>query len=97
MARSCPGDSLYSRVDGCASAGDCGAIAVILSLTALLASTCSPLPLARTCPQPHTVMGGIGYFQADTQHPDRFLFLSIGQYGILAGEDQLWQATIRFE
>jgi hypothetical protein len=42
-------------------------------------------------------MGGIGYFQADTQHPDRFLFLSIGQYGILAGEDQLWQATIRFE
>ncbi|MGE5602146.1 MAG: hypothetical protein ACM30E_03795 [Nitrososphaerales archaeon] len=55
------------------------------------------LPRWRTCPQPYTVVGGIGYFQADSQHPDKFLFLSIGQYGILAGKDVPWQATIAFE
>jgi hypothetical protein len=55
------------------------------------------LPRWRTCPQPYTVIGGIGYFQADAQHPDRFLFFSIGQYGILAGDALPWPATIRFE
>lgn len=55
------------------------------------------LPRWRTCPQPYTVVGGIGYFQADAQHPNRFLFLSIGQYTILAGPEQPWQETIRFE
>jgi putative hemolysin len=55
------------------------------------------LPRWRTCPQPYTVVGGIGYFQSDPLHPDRFLFLSIGQYSILAGDDQPWQETIRFE
>lgn len=43
------------------------------------------------------MVGGIGYFQADALLPDKFLFFSIGQYGILAGEDQPWQQTIRFE
>jgi hypothetical protein len=55
------------------------------------------LPRWRTCPQPYTVVGGIGYFQSDTLHPSKFLFLSIGQYAILAGDNQPWQETIRFE
>jgi putative hemolysin len=55
------------------------------------------LPRWRTCPQPYTVVGGIGYFQSDALHPSKFLFVSIGQYAILAGENQAWQATIRFE
>jgi hypothetical protein len=55
------------------------------------------LPRWRTCPQPYTVVGGIGYFRSDPLHPDKFLFLSIGQYAILAGDDQPWQETIRFE
>jgi len=55
------------------------------------------LPRWRTCPQPYTVVGGIGYFQSDALHPSKFLFLSIGQYTILAGDNQPWQETIRFE
>lgn len=55
------------------------------------------LPRWQTCPQPYTVVGGIGYFQADAAHPDRFVFFSIGQYAILAGPDLPWQETIRFE
>ena len=55
------------------------------------------LPRWRTCPQPYTVVGGIGYFQSDPLHPSKFLFLSIGQYAILAGENQAWQETIRFK
>jgi putative hemolysin len=55
------------------------------------------LPRWRTCPQPYTMVGGIGYFQSDALHPNKFLFLSIGQYSILAGDDQPWQETIRFE
>ncbi|MHB0857557.1 MAG: hypothetical protein ACYC5M_08305 [Anaerolineae bacterium] len=50
----------------------------------------------RTCPQTYTVIGGIGYFQGDTLHPDRFLFFSIGQYMINAEEGVLWQETVRF-
>ena len=55
------------------------------------------LPRWRTCPQPYTVVGGIGYFQSDALHPSKFLFLSIGQYAIPAGDDHAWQETIRFE
>ncbi len=51
----------------------------------------------RTCPQPYTVVGGIGYFQADKLHPDKFLFFSIGQYAILAGRDVPWQETVAFD
>jgi putative hemolysin len=51
----------------------------------------------KTCPQPYTVVGGIGYFMADPAHPTRFLFFSIGQYGIRAGDEQAWQGTVRFE
>ena len=55
------------------------------------------LPRWRTCPQPYTVVGGIGYFQSDALHPSKFLFLSIGQYTILAGDHQAWQETISFK
>jgi putative hemolysin len=55
------------------------------------------LPRWRTCPQPYTVVGGIGYFQSDALHPSKFLFLSIGQYAILAGDHQAWQETISFK
>ena len=55
------------------------------------------LPRWRTCPQPYTVVGGIGYFQSDPLHPSKFLFLSIGQYTILAGDNQAWQETISFK
>jgi putative hemolysin len=55
------------------------------------------LPRWRTCPQPYTVVGGIGYFQSDALHPSKFLFLSIGQYTILAGDNQAWQETISFK
>ena len=55
------------------------------------------LPRWRTCPQPYTAVGGIGYFQSDALHPSKFLFVSIGQYTILTSDDQPWQETIRFE
>ena len=55
------------------------------------------LPRWRTCPQPYTVVGCIGYFQSDALHPSKFLFLSIGQYTIMAGDHQAWQETISFK
>ncbi len=51
---------------------------------------------AAKCPQPYAAVGGIAYFLADTAHPDRFLFFSIGQYGIPAEDNTVWQQTIRF-
>ena len=51
---------------------------------------------AKKCPQPYAAIGGIAYFLADTAHPDRFLFFSIGQYGIPLGKDRTWQSSIVF-
>ncbi len=51
---------------------------------------------AAKCPQPYAAVGGLAYFLADTQHPDKFLFFSIGQYYIPAGNNQPWQTTIQF-
>ena len=55
---------------------------------------------ARKCPQPYAAIGGLAYFLADSQHPDRFVFLSIGQYGIPASRTgdtvRPWQVTLRF-
>ncbi|MCW5850086.1 MAG: DUF3828 domain-containing protein [Anaerolineae bacterium] len=51
---------------------------------------------AAKCPQPYAAVGGIAYFLADTAHPDRFVFFSIGQYGIPAGNGRVWQQTLRF-
>ena len=47
----------------------------------------------------YTICGiafNIAYFLADTAHPDRFVFFSIGQYGIPAGNGHVWQQTLRF-
>ncbi len=58
-----------------------------------------PLPTltakAQKCPQPYTAFGGIAYFMQDTNHPDRFLFFSIGQYAILSANNQPWQNSIK--
>jgi len=52
---------------------------------------------ARKCPQPYAALGGIAYFVADAGHPERFLFLNIGQYYIPSGlGERPWQNTIRF-
>lgn len=51
------------------------------------------------CPQDYSKTNGIRYFLEDTNHPDKFVFFSIGQYGIGASLDNnqlLWQHTIRF-
>jgi hypothetical protein len=51
---------------------------------------------AKKCPQPYAAIGGMAYFLADTAHPDRFLFFSIGQYMIPLGKDRTWQSSIGF-
>ena len=51
---------------------------------------------AKKCPQPYAAIGGMAYFLADTAHPDRFLFFSIGQYVIPLGKDRTWQSSIVF-
>lgn len=51
---------------------------------------------AGKCPQPYAALGGIAYFLEDTQHPDKFVFLSIGQYYIAGPNGQPWQASLRF-
>jgi hypothetical protein len=51
---------------------------------------------AKKCPQPYAAIGGMAYFLADTAHPDRFLFFSIGQYVIPLGQDRTWQSSIGF-
>jgi hypothetical protein len=51
---------------------------------------------AKKCPQPYAAIGGIAYFLADTAHPDRFLFFSIGQYAIPLGKGRTWQSSIGF-
>lgn len=48
------------------------------------------------CPQGYTQTNGIAYFLGDITHPEQFLFLSIGQYGIYADGDKMWQDTIKF-
>ncbi len=48
------------------------------------------------CPSPYTATNGIAYFATDTQHPDKFVFFSIGQYAIDAGPSLPWQSTLKF-
>lgn len=59
----------------------------------------SDIPMFATenkCPQTYTQSNGISFFLADTNHPDIFLFFSIGQYGINADGGKMWQETIKF-
>lgn len=52
---------------------------------------------AKKCSTAYTALGGLSYFLSDPSHPDKFIFLSIGQYGIDSGvSDKLWQTTIKF-
>lgn len=52
----------------------------------------------KKCPLPYTQSNGVSYFLGDSKHPDKFLFFSIGQYGIMADTDKQtgWQDTIEF-
>jgi cytoskeletal protein RodZ len=51
----------------------------------------------KNCPKIYTQFGGSAFFLMDQQHPDKFVFFSIGQYGIFANEDNtMWEATIKF-
>jgi len=49
------------------------------------------------CPKDFTTQNGISYFLADSSRPGSYLYLSIGQYPILAGDNLPWQATVRFK
>lgn len=53
-------------------------------------------PKWEKCPAPYTTTNGIAYFLMDTKHPDKFLFLSIGQYGLMGDATRAWQDTIVF-
>ncbi len=46
------------------------------------------------CSEDYAKTNGIRYFWYDPQHPDMFLFFSIGQYGISVSEGVNWQDTI---
>lgn len=46
------------------------------------------------CNPKYDVTDGIRYFFYDPSHPDRFFFLSIGQYGITTEKGEVWQDTI---
>lgn len=49
------------------------------------------------CPSPYTQSNGISYFIYDTKNPDKYGFVSIGQYIIPSdNEGGVWQDTIRF-
>lgn len=51
----------------------------------------------KKCPAGYVAFGGLNYFLMDSTYPDKFIFLSIGQYGIGSGiGDKAWQNTIKF-
>lgn len=54
---------------------------------------------ADKCPQMYTTTNGISYFAMDKNHPDKYAYFSIGQYGIPSGttnKQSMWQDTFRF-
>lgn len=49
------------------------------------------------CPRPYSVTNGITYFVMDKNHPDKYAYVSVGQYIIESGiGDKPWQDTITF-
>lgn len=62
------------------------------------ASELPPWAQDNKCPGSYEESNGLSYFLADSLHPDIFLFVSIGQYGlsIEKGGSVLWQDTILF-
>lgn len=49
------------------------------------------------CSSDYAQTNGIRYFLEDKIHPTKFLFFSIGQYGISSDENKTWQETVSFE
>jgi hypothetical protein len=50
---------------------------------------------AHLCNEAYARANGMRYFLYDPAHPDRFYFLDIGQYAIMAGTSTPWQDTVR--
>ncbi len=50
----------------------------------------------KVCPQNYSKTNGMRYFLMDINHPDKFIFVSIGQYMIPVNTDKGWQDTIEF-
>lgn len=48
------------------------------------------------CPAIYSKSNGMAYFLMDKNNPDRFAYLSIGQYAILSDTDSGWQNTVKF-
>lgn len=48
------------------------------------------------CPTKYISYQGKAIFVTDKKHPDKFVFFSIGQYGIEAGDGKFWEETIKF-
>lgn len=56
-------------------------------------------PWFNKCPRVYSQSNGISYFLMDNNHPDKFVFFSIGQYSISAPLEDVeifWQDTFRF-
>lgn len=51
---------------------------------------------ADKCPQVYSETNGISYFLMDKNHPEKFAFLSVGQYVIYGSKTQGWQDTVEF-
>ncbi|HUD05281.1 MAG TPA: hypothetical protein VMR59_04835 [Patescibacteria group bacterium] len=53
-------------------------------------------PKIQKCPTGYTAVGGMAYFIEDPSHPDKMIFLSIGQYLIDSEGDNVgWQNTLQ--
>ena len=48
------------------------------------------------CPRTYASSGGLAYFLFDSTHPDKYVFFSIGQYALNAGDNITWEDTFRF-
>jgi hypothetical protein len=54
-------------------------------------------PELKKCPIHYVSYGGLAYFVADQNHPNKFVFFSIGQYAITGDtENNTWQDTLKF-
>jgi hypothetical protein len=49
------------------------------------------------CSKDYARTNGMRYFLEDTNHPTKFLFFNIGQYGISSDNDKTWQETIQIQ
>lgn len=57
-----------------------------------------PIAAWAKCPEPYVTENGVSYFLMDQNIPDKFIYLSIGQYGIPSGISPtlMWEDTIKF-